>query len=436
MDLMRSAVGTVLLLSASVCAFTQVPFAQTLFNQIRQKVVNDVSRAPRYTCVQTVTRVQYRFRYPAGRPNKCTDLIQARAGITTPGQVVWRDRLRFDVAISNKGEMFSWAGATEFESGELGDLALSGSTGSGDFATFLTAVFGPDAEQFHYLGPLETPFGLLAAFDFKVPQAKSHYTYKSEGHPSRVIGYGGKFYAVPGTAELKRLVIDTEEFPQGDNFCHVVDTMDYGRLKVGSGDFLLPSVARMDILFSNGEESQNEKRYSNCREFTGTSTLIFDDNDEVQATAEKTKEALKAVPPKTRIRVRIETPISSETAAAGDAIIGVVEKEVRNKGQVVVRTTDRLHGRILRFEQFLQPETQWLVVVRFDTIERDGVEQRMTFAPLDDGDRNPPPVRRITRGPSPPPVQLQRPKGAGVFLFSNPSKLVLDKNFHSEWETR
>ncbi len=433
---MRKTVAvTFLLLAASVCAFTQIPFAQTLFNQVRQKVLNDVTRAPRYTCVQTITRVQYRPHYPGGRPNACSALIQARKELASPGTIIWRDRLRFDVAISNRGEMFSWAGATEFESGELSDLALSGSTGSGDFASFLSAVFGPDAEQFHYLGPQDTPFGLLSAFDFKVPIHKSHYSYKSEGHPARTIGYGGTFYAQPDSGDLKRLVIDTDQFPQGDSFCHVVDTMDYGHLKVGSGDFLLPTVARMDILYSNGEESQNEKRYSNCREFTGTSTLRFDDNDEVQSSSAQTKQDLQSLPPKTHIKVRIDPPISSVTAAAGDAVIGIVEKEVRNKGQVLVRATDRLHGRILRFEQFQLPDPHWLIAIRFDAIERDGVEQRMTFAPVDDGERGLVPRRGI-RPLTPAQIAADRPKGGGVFLFATPARVTLDKNFHTEWETR
>lgn len=434
---MRKAVATLcLLLAAALTGFTQDSPVQRFFNTVRQKVVTDMKRAPRYTCVQTLTRVQYRPQYPGGRPNSCPALIEARASLKSPGRIIWRDRLRFDVAISDKGEMFSWAGATEFESGDLGDLALSGSTGSGDFAAFLNAVFGQAAEQFHYLGPKDTPLGLLSAFDYKVPQQKSQYNYKSEGRRARIIGYEGTFYATPDTAELKRLVVDTKEFPPGDSFCHVADTMDYERLKVGTGDFLLPSVTNMVILYANGEESQNEKRYSGCREFTGTSTLRFDEGEDEKSPSAATQAALRALPAKTRMRVKIDPPIDSDRAAAGDPIIGVVEKEVRQKGQVLVRTTDRLHGRILRMEQFFQPEALWLVAVRFDTIERDGVEQPMVFAPMDDGDRTAAPTRRLSRGPIPPMAMPERPRGGGLFVFPNMGKLILNKNFHSEWETR
>jgi len=210
--------------------------------------------------------------------------------------------------------------------------------------------------------------------------------------------------------------------------------MDYAYLKIGAGDFLLPSRAGMTVLYRNGEESQNEKRYSNCREFTGTSTLIFDDPAETDPRSEQTKTALKALPPKTRVRVRIDPPISTETAAAGDTITGVVERDVHQKGQVLVHTTDKLRGRILRLEQFMVPEPRWIVAIRFEAIERDGIEQPMIFAPLDDGDRTRLP--RTSRRGQAQPVIPERPRGAGVFVFSDLGRLVLDQKFHSEWETR
>jgi hypothetical protein len=432
---MRLALAIVsLVLIACFSAFTQNTVAQDFFNRVHKNVREDFQRAPRYTCVQTITRVQYRPQYPT-RPNSCPALIAERARLPGPGVVVWRDRLRFDVAVGDKGEMFSWAGATQFDSGDAGGLALSGSTGSGDFATFLGAVFGADAEQFHYLGNKQTPLGLLEAFDFKVPQRKSHYTYKSQDRPSRVIGYQGTFFADPETAQLKRLIVDTAEFPRGDPFCHVTDTMDYGRIRIGQGDFLLPNSASMVILYSNGEESHNDKRYSGCREFTGTSTLKFDEDDEAGTPSAAARAALKALPSKTRIRVKIDPPIDSATAAAGDQIVGVVEREVRQKGEVLVRTTDRLHGRILRFEEFIVPTMNWVVAIRFDTIERDGVEQPLVFDPVDDGDRT---TARPSFGRrTPPGLQLpERPKNGGIFVFTNSGKLVLDKNFHSEWRTR
>jgi hypothetical protein len=353
--------------------------------------------------------------------------------------LIWHDRLRLDVAVGDGAEMFSYAGARRFETTSLADLALSGSSGSGSFSSFLSNVFGADAQDFRYIGEKDISTGRFAAFTYQVPLAKSHYSYSTHtGTGSgQIVPFGGTFYAVPVTAELKRLVVEATQFPSGD-VCRVVDTMDYHTVKIGSGEFLLPEVSTMEVLYREGEEDLNETRYSGCHEFTGESTIRFDDPEEPGSAASTAKAALKALPPKTRIRVKIDPPLNSDTAAAGDAITGVVEHEVKAKGQVVVRTTDRLHGRVLRLEQHMMGQPRWVVAIRFDSIERDGVEQEVSFRPLDDGDRSKEQLRTLGRGIGRPvPINVpERPAGAGVFVFSEAGRLVLDQKFHSEWETK
>ena len=70
--------------------------------------------------------------------------------------------------------------------------------------------------------------------------------------------------------------------------------MDYHRVKIGSGDFLLPEVTTMDALYRNGAETLNETRYSDCREFVGESTIRFDDVDASRQEPRLPKTALPA----------------------------------------------------------------------------------------------------------------------------------------------
>ena len=436
----RGVLGALILAACAAAILAETP-AQVLFNRLRAKVRADVDKSPRYTCVETIVRTQYRPPLGGSRSG-CASMIAARAKLSSPGLETWHDRLRLDVAVGETSEMFSWAGAKQFESGDLDSLALSGSTGSGDFGSFLASVFGSDAERFRYNGEQDTPIGHFAAFEFSVPLAKSHYSYRTGGGESITVPYAGSFYVVPATAELRRLAIEAHEFPAGD-ICRVQDTIDYQRAKIGSGDFLLPEVSRMNVLYSAGQETLNETHYSGCHEFTGESTIRFDDIDEAGSPAAEAKAALKTLPPKTRVRVRIEPPIDSDTGAAGDAITGVVEHDVKSKGQVVVRATDKLHGRILRFEQFYVPEPRWIVAIRFDTIERDGVEQPVTLRPVDDGPRNAPAPRQMAMGrrmqsssPSSRDENTAHPPGSGLFIFYDAGRLTLDRKFQSEWETK
>ncbi|HEY1411237.1 MAG TPA: hypothetical protein VGF36_03810, partial [Rhodopila sp.] len=410
--------GGLLLIVCAVAVTADSP-AQILFDRLRARVRQDVANAPRYTFVETIERKRYRPQL-GGPRSSCQAMIEARAQLESPGLEVWHDRLRLDVAVGEDSEMFSWAGAKQFETGDIQDLAASGSTGTGDFGAFLASVFGADGDRFRYNGEQETSLGRLAAFEYEVPLARSHYSYATSGRERTTVAYGGSFYAVPSTAELKRLVVDAHEFPAGD-VCRVYDTIDYGRVKIGSGDFPLPEVSRMDVLYSTGQETINETHYAGCHEFTGEATIRFDDPDEAGTPAAAAKAALKALPPRTRIRVKIDPPISSETGAAGDAITGVVERDVKSKGQVVVRATDKLHGRILRMEQFLFPQARWVVAIRFDSIERDGVDQPVALVPADNEPRGP---------------GLEHPAGSGLFLFQQAGRLVLDQKFRSEWETK
>jgi hypothetical protein len=419
-------------------AFMDDSPAQVLFNRVREKVLGNISRVPRYTCVETVERVSHRPQY-GGRPGSCAGLIAAQARLTSPGLLTWHDRLRLDVAVGKESEMFSWAGAASFETGAMNDLAATGATGSGAFSSFLNSVFGNDSDKFIYVGERDTPFGHLSAFDYNVPISKSHYNTRMGDGKDHLIPYHGTFYVIPATATVRRLEVVADQFPEGEA-CRVVDTMDYTTVKIGSGDFMLPEVSAMDVLYSNGDLARNETRFSGCREYVGESTIRFDDPDDTASPAAAARAALKSLPPKTRIRVKIEPPISTETAAAGDPIVGVVEHEVKEKGQVVVRTTDRLHGRLLRLEQNMIPAPKWTVAIRFDSIERDGVTLPVSFKPVDDGDRSPAPLmgggRRGGISTQQPPMNIKRPAGAGVFILPAVGNLVLDEKFHSEWETR
>jgi hypothetical protein len=400
----------VLLLAAATVASTADPDGQELFRKVRAKVLADVSRVPRYTCVQTVDRTQFQPLHGI-RPESCKEVIAARRQLLSPGFVVWRDRLRLDVAVVDGEESFSWAGASRFETNHVDELVASGATNSGEFVSFLLSIFGGE--------PDSISFRPLSLFTFNVPMAKSHYTYHRRGGASRrTTGYHGSLRVDPETADLKFLTILADEFPADEATCSVEDTMNYHRVRIGNGDFLLPTVATLDILYQSGGESVNETRYSSCREYTGDSTIRFDDDNAPAAETmpEKSTSGPAAsrrpqqgtFPPGLLFRIALASPIHSQTAAAGDAITGIVLGEVKDPaaGQVA-RENDIVHGRILQLEQNMFPAF-WVIAVRFDSLEHDGVER---------------------------PISLKSRAG-GIFTFNQTGSLELDRTFQSEWETQ
>jgi len=300
------------LLAAATAASTADPEPQELFRKVRARVLDDVSHVPRYTCVQTVNRAQYRPQYGI-RPASCRAMIAARRKLTSPGFLIVRDRLHLDIAVVDGAETFSWAGARRFETSHVDELVKSGATGSGEFVSYLISIFGSDTDSISYLGQ--------SLFAFNVPLEKSHYRNSTDG-PERTTGYHGSFLVNPATAELRRLTVVADEFPANEAACRVEDTMDYHRVKIGNGDFLLPEAATMDVLFNEGIESINEIGYSDCHEYAGESTIRFEDDAAAPAASPKSETTqpvapARQLPPGLRFRIGLTSPIHSETAAAG-----------------------------------------------------------------------------------------------------------------------
>jgi hypothetical protein len=391
-------------LALAAVASAADPAIEKLFRDAQARILQNTKNVPRYMCVQSISRTQYPPRVPGRQPN-CQELIAARRRLGVPANITMRDRLRLDVAVVDGKEMFSWAGAGRFETDALDKLVPGGVSGTGSFIGFMASIFGGDAQTVRYTGLAND----LARFEYEVPLARSHYEYRAEG-AMKTTGYSGTFSLDPSDAELMKLVVDTAAFAPTEPLCQVEDIMDYQRVKIGSGDFLLPEVASMDVIYRNGDEALNETHYSDCHEFTGESTIHFDDVDTAAAgQAPAVNGAMAPLPPKLRLRLGFAEPINGETAAAGDAVTGVLLDDVKDKRGVVAHRNDKVYGRILRFEQHVIPAARWLVQIRFDRIERGGVQQ---------------------------PINLVLANNENALTFPERGNLVIDRTFHSEWETR
>jgi hypothetical protein len=123
-----------LLLAGTLCAefVCAQPDGDALLPEARTKIVESIAKLPKYTCIQTIRRSRFDPFYDS-RKRGCGERQNVR--------LTWTDQLKLDVTISEGAEIFSWAGAREFQSQDAQTIAGNGLTSTGDFGHFLMTIF-------------------------------------------------------------------------------------------------------------------------------------------------------------------------------------------------------------------------------------------------------------------------------------------------------
>jgi hypothetical protein len=344
-----------------------------------QKAVASIRGIPNYTCVQTVTRNYYRP-VAATIPRACPLLMQQRL-IPTPDlrlQHISTDRLRLEVTLASRGEIFSWVGGSSFEEG-IDRVVRSGPIGTGAFGGYLSTLFGTDVKKFEYERKFVTGGRTLMVYSFRVPKAGSHYRVKMLGGGGwTVTGYSGEIEVDAGTAEVAGLVLRTDELPPATGNCHTVSMVDFAMTVLGKGRYLLPTVARQRFISPTGEETENTSGLSGCREYRGESTVRYFEAPSPSSGTTPQSTLSDGLPPYLRFRMELLIPIDTGTAAAGDPFTGRLAtplEDFRARGLgVLARKGTLVKGRIMRVENFYLPCAESIVVLKPEWLEIRGVK--------------------------------------------------------------
>jgi len=388
-----------------------------LLNQARAKIVENIERLPKYTCLQTVHRSRFQM-FPPVRVSSCGHVEISRAAKIQPQMMLaWTDRFKLDVTVSGGAEILSWAGAGQFQSEDVESIVGAGMAGSGDFGPFLMSIFGGSASGYDYLGLDQDKGRDFALYRYHVPESASHYQIKigSQAEDRVTMAYGGKFWIDPQSAELTRMTIDVPNPPPGSQTCRIETTIDYRRARIGRSDFLLPQLTVLKLLDTEAQRFENRIEYAACREFQSES-VFRTDMDASAGTSEISKSPV-TIPPGIRIKIALRSKIDAESSFAGDAIEGQLLNAIGKlvpKGAIV-------HGRLVRFEQEHQPSNYFALGLKFHSIDMNGTEVPLTLISV---------TRRkqILAGP------IEKRQGIGMFMFHT-GQLALGETFVSEWRT-
>ncbi|MGC9945425.1 MAG: hypothetical protein ABSF64_03430 [Bryobacteraceae bacterium] len=391
-----------------------------LLNQARARIVEDIGRLPKYTCVQTVHRSRFEA-IPAIHVTNCGYVrdpeIEPRLALT------WTDRLKLDVTVSEGAEIFSWVGAGRFQSAELENIVGGGLTGSGDFGPFLMSIFSASGSEYQYLGSEQDKGRSSAVYHYRVPIAVSHYQVRLGPRPvdQATMAYEGRFWIDRQNAELNRMTIEVPDPPPESRMCRVETTIDYRRTPIRGSDFLLPQLTVLKMWDLEAQRSENRIEYTSCRIFQAHS--VFRTDVAPSSNDSATPQKLVAIPPGITIKIALRSKIDSDVWFAGDAIEGQLVKAIRTRGSILVPEGAVAHGRIVRLERQYQPSQYIALGLAFHSIEVHGSEMPLALVPV---------IRskgeRILTGP----IEIR--EGVGAYMFKS-DRVALDNGFVSEWKT-
>jgi hypothetical protein len=369
-------------LAAAVLAAQGPQDQADLYQHVRQRVLDGALRRTNFTCVQTITRRTY-VAPPKKRPPPCDEIIRDHnVGKHSLPLVLW-DRLRVDVAIADKREVYSWVGAARFEQSDLQQLVGGGQTTIGDFGPLLLSIFD-DHLAMPYKGEREIAGRRLFEYSYQTPEKSSKYSVK-RGWLEFTTAYDGSVFLDPMTDDVVRVTARSATLPEQSGSCQVERELDYARVRIDpteAADALIPREARSSAIDRDGAEMDYVSSYAGCREYRGESVLRFDDPEIDQPSAASgnlpTLGALTSIPSGRPFECRITTPIASGTAAAGDRIDATLRTPITDAGgKVLASPGARIHGRLMNFAEYQRSGAQrqrYEIGVQLRSIELGGAQ--------------------------------------------------------------
>src|ERR1039458_8267091 len=350
--------------------------------RLRDQVLERGERIPNHTCVESIERDRYEPL--AGRaPKSCDTLLARRKQGDFQGRLKLSstDWLRLDVAYAGGSEIYSWAGASKFEEGELEALVPEGASGTGPFATMLLAIFEPRYPKYVFEGETAADGRRLFEYSFVVPQDQSHYRVGARKEWI-VTGYTGSLLVDPKTAELVRLAVRTEELPAATTTCEVDTSLEYGIVHLGGGDYLLPKVARQRFIGREGSEAENTMTFAACREYQAESKVAFGVGAPMDGEQLNIPAATLGLPAGLPVSVQLITEVRFGRAAAGDVINGRLLKPIRDQRQkTVVPEGAAVQGRLMRVETGFARGIDHTVALRWEAVQVGGAMEPLSLLP-------------------------------------------------------
>ena len=404
MGLGRAGVG-LLCLVAAFAGQGELPPELSLLARIKQRMAHNLSRAPNYTCLETIER--------SARDHPSQRFRTA-------------DRLRLEVALVNRKELFSWPGAEKFEEKSLNDLVGGGTTTTGDFALHARAVFLSRAPTFAYVGEEIRQGRRTVHYSYRVSRLLSGYNMEV-GDRRATVGFHGNLWVDRETLDLIRLEVRADDVPSDLGVSEAITEIEYGNVRVADSEFLLPQSVVFTMKQLSGEERRNHTVFTGCRQYVGRAVLSFEEAPGEHSAAPNQPAKIE-LPAGLSLDARLATAIDSQKAAVGDPITATVAEDVKKEGKVIVPKGAVLAGRIRRLERRFGRTEHYMVGLEFSSLQFQD-KRAGFFADLEQIG----PISGVS-AKQPPVLAFGEKPGVGM-IFIRGSRCRLPRGFQMVWRT-
>ncbi|MGB7758413.1 MAG: hypothetical protein WBL61_01210, partial [Bryobacteraceae bacterium] len=212
------------------------------------------SHLPNFRCTQET----HRFTGPASKPD---DLKEADS---------FKDELTFEDGHETYHVVEINGTRTEATRQDLNFV-----NSRGEFGSMLMGLFDPEVGASYKWAGRAMAMGVLCqVFEITVPRAKSNFTltYNRAGEPA---GYTGKVFVDDETGLVRRLTIQGEGLPPTFPLQSPSFSLEYGMVRIGTEDYLLPLRSTMQVKRNKNVE-RNESVFREYRRFEASSGIKFD----------------------------------------------------------------------------------------------------------------------------------------------------------------
>jgi len=316
------------------------------------RMEENLERLPNYTCTQTTERSR------RNAANRRFQLI---------------DTLRLEVAISNGKELYAWPGSRKFEDRELTDMVSGGAIGTGAFGSHARSVFLSNTAKFDFEGQQLVNGKEVLTYRYSVPQMFSGYTIRV-GKDRAIVGYFGRVFIDPKTLDLVRLEVNASEIDPILQLKEASTMMDYSRVKIGESDFLLPLGSELSMVDIDGGESRNRMQLSACRQYSGESTISFEEPTTTESVAAPKAVSKMELPGGLLLDARLDAPIDLVKGAVGDPFTATVFNDAKLKGKVIVPKGAIIRGRVNRLQSTVGVSQAVYLGLEFVSVDFPGAE--------------------------------------------------------------